>query len=203
MANDNLMKPIKLLGWTESRKPHTVSCLFQLECRGDHVHPSCRFPSLLAQEADANAAHDPSRKLRVHLSRVGRPFGHCQRPGASGNNRNSGTISFSWPANEYKPTTDLLTCLNFQISRLLVVNPETRYTATDALNHPFFQQYVVAEVRHFSPYRKFKVGSVIIDSINYSNCWFILHIFAGKHFTALLDSHISKTTNKLKQWIKI
>uniref|UniRef100_A0A8C2E6T6 phosphorylase kinase n=1 Tax=Cyprinus carpio TaxID=7962 RepID=A0A8C2E6T6_CYPCA len=43
------------------------------------------------------------------------------------------------------------------ISRLLVVNPEARYTAKDALNHPFFQQYVVAEVRHFSPYRKFKV----------------------------------------------
>ncbi|XP_063061495.1 phosphorylase b kinase gamma catalytic chain, skeletal muscle/heart isoform-like [Engraulis encrasicolus] len=43
------------------------------------------------------------------------------------------------------------------ISRMLVVNPAERYTATDALNHPFFQQYVVAEVRHFSPLRKFKV----------------------------------------------
>ncbi|XP_012693409.1 phosphorylase kinase, gamma 1a (muscle) [Clupea harengus] len=43
------------------------------------------------------------------------------------------------------------------ISRMLVVNPAERYTATDALNHPFFQQYVVAEVRHFSPIRKFKV----------------------------------------------
>ncbi|XP_073779251.1 phosphorylase kinase, gamma 1a (muscle) isoform X1 [Danio rerio] len=43
------------------------------------------------------------------------------------------------------------------ISKMLVVNPEKRFTATDALNHPFFQQYVVAEVRHFSPYRKFKV----------------------------------------------
>lgn len=40
---------------------------------------------------------------------------------------------------------------------MLVVNPEQRYTANDALNHPFFQQYVVEEVRHFSPYRKFKV----------------------------------------------
>lgn len=85
MANDKLMKPVYiiLLIWTELRKI-THRCLFQLECRGDHVHPSCRFPSLLAQEADANAAHDPSRKLRVHLSGVGRPFGHCQRPGASG-----------------------------------------------------------------------------------------------------------------------
>uniref|UniRef100_A0A8B9JS68 phosphorylase kinase n=1 Tax=Astyanax mexicanus TaxID=7994 RepID=A0A8B9JS68_ASTMX len=43
------------------------------------------------------------------------------------------------------------------ISRLLVVDPQSRYTATEALNHPFFQQYEVTEVRHFSPYRKFKV----------------------------------------------
>lgn len=58
-----------------------------------------------------------------------------------------------------KRTLDLclMICKPFQISRMLVVNPEMRYTATDALNHPFFQQYVVAEVRHFSPLRKFKV----------------------------------------------
>ncbi|KAM9321448.1 phosphorylase b kinase gamma catalytic chain, skeletal muscle/heart isoform [Gastrophryne carolinensis] len=43
------------------------------------------------------------------------------------------------------------------ISRLLVVNPEKRLTAEEALAHAFFQQYVVEEVRHFSPYRKFKV----------------------------------------------
>lgn len=43
------------------------------------------------------------------------------------------------------------------ISRLLVVNPEKRLTADEALAHSFFQQYVVEEVRHFSPYRKFKV----------------------------------------------
>ncbi|KAM4699325.1 phosphorylase b kinase gamma catalytic chain, skeletal muscle/heart isoform 1-T3 [Discoglossus pictus] len=43
------------------------------------------------------------------------------------------------------------------ISRLLVVNPEKRLTADEALTQPFFQQYVVEEVRHFSPYRKFKV----------------------------------------------
>ncbi|XP_069470975.1 phosphorylase b kinase gamma catalytic chain, skeletal muscle/heart isoform [Ambystoma mexicanum] len=43
------------------------------------------------------------------------------------------------------------------IARLLVVNPERRLTAVEALAHPFFQQYVVEEVRHFSPYRKFKV----------------------------------------------
>ncbi|XP_056412475.1 phosphorylase b kinase gamma catalytic chain, skeletal muscle/heart isoform [Hyla sarda] len=43
------------------------------------------------------------------------------------------------------------------IARLLVVNPERRLTAEEALAHPFFQQYVVEEVRHFSPYRRFKV----------------------------------------------
>lgn len=48
----------------------------------------------------------------------------------------------------------------FQISRMLVVDPKQRYTATDALNHPFFSQYVVAEVRQFSPYRRFKVRRV-------------------------------------------
>ena len=47
--------------------------------------------------------------------------------------------------------------LCFQISRMLVVDPKQRYTARDALNHPFFSQYVVAEVRQFTPYRRFKV----------------------------------------------
>lgn len=45
-----------------------------------------------------------------------------------------------------------------QISRFLVVDPQQRYTAGEALAHPFFQQYDVEEVRHFSPFRKFKVG---------------------------------------------
>uniref|UniRef100_A0A8D0G7S4 phosphorylase kinase n=1 Tax=Sphenodon punctatus TaxID=8508 RepID=A0A8D0G7S4_SPHPU len=43
------------------------------------------------------------------------------------------------------------------ISRFLVVNPQKRYLAEDALAHPFFQQYVVEEVRHFSPLSKFRV----------------------------------------------
>lgn len=46
----------------------------------------------------------------------------------------------------------------FQVSRFLVVRPESRCTAEEALAHPFFQQYVVEEVRHFSPRGKFKVG---------------------------------------------
>ncbi|XP_026051859.1 phosphorylase b kinase gamma catalytic chain, skeletal muscle/heart isoform-like [Carassius auratus] len=43
------------------------------------------------------------------------------------------------------------------ITRLLVVDPKSHCTATEALNHPFFQQYVVAEAHHFSHHRKFKV----------------------------------------------
>lgn len=45
-----------------------------------------------------------------------------------------------------------------QISRFLVVDPRQRYTAGQALAHPFFQQYDVEEVRHFTPFRRFKVG---------------------------------------------
>lgn len=48
-----------------------------------------------------------------------------------------------------------------QISRFLVVDPQRRYTAREALAHPFFQQYDVEEVRHFSPFRKFKVRLVL------------------------------------------
>ncbi|KAI4878745.1 hypothetical protein NFI96_007881 [Prochilodus magdalenae] len=64
----------------------------------------------------------------------------------------AGKYDFSSP--EWDDRSDTVKDL---ISRLLVVDPQSRYTATDALNHPFFQQYEVAEVRHFSPYRKFKV----------------------------------------------
>lgn len=46
-----------------------------------------------------------------------------------------------------------------QVSRFLVVQPQNRCTAEEALAHPFFQQYVVEEVRHFSPRGKFKVLS--------------------------------------------
>lgn len=44
-----------------------------------------------------------------------------------------------------------------QVSRFLVVQPQSCCTAEEALAHPFFQQYVVEEVRHFSPRGKFKV----------------------------------------------
>ncbi|KAF4098516.1 phosphorylase kinase, gamma 1b (muscle) isoform X1 [Onychostoma macrolepis] len=64
----------------------------------------------------------------------------------------AGKYEFSSP--EWDDRSDTVKDL---ISRLLVVDPQSRYTATEALNHPFFQQYVVAEVRNFSPYRKFKV----------------------------------------------
>ncbi|XP_066501796.1 phosphorylase kinase, gamma 1b (muscle) [Hoplias malabaricus] len=64
----------------------------------------------------------------------------------------AGKYDFSSP--EWDDRSDTVKDL---ISRLLVVDPYRRYTASDALNHAFFQQYEVAEVRHFSPYRKFKV----------------------------------------------
>lgn len=44
-----------------------------------------------------------------------------------------------------------------QVSRFLVVKPQDRCSAEEALAHPFFQEYVVEEVRHFSPRGKFKV----------------------------------------------
>lgn len=64
----------------------------------------------------------------------------------------AGKYDFTSP--EWEDRSDTVKDL---ISRMLVVNPQQRYTATDALNHPFFSEYVVAEVRQFSPYRRFKV----------------------------------------------
>ncbi|CAH2222726.1 phosphorylase b kinase gamma catalytic chain, skeletal muscle heart isoform [Pelobates cultripes] len=64
----------------------------------------------------------------------------------------SGQYEFGSP--EWDDRSDTVKDL---IARLLVVNPERRLTADEALAHSFFQQYVVEEVRHFSPYRKFKV----------------------------------------------
>ncbi|XP_069057789.1 phosphorylase b kinase gamma catalytic chain, liver/testis isoform [Pleurodeles waltl] len=57
------------------------------------------------------------------------------------------------------------------ISRLLVVDPDERFTADQALQHPFFQSYEREEVRHFSPYRKFRVAIwTVLASIRiYSN----------------------------------
>lgn len=57
------------------------------------------------------------------------------------------------------------------ISRLLVVDPDERLTADQALQHPFFQSYEREEVRHFSPYRKFRVAIwTVLASIRiYSN----------------------------------
>ncbi|MEJ1282140.1 phosphorylase kinase gamma 1 [Cricetulus griseus] len=45
------------------------------------------------------------------------------------------------------------------VSRFLVLQPQDRCSAEEALAHPFFQQYVVEEVRHFSPRGKFKEAS--------------------------------------------
>ncbi|XP_072318969.1 phosphorylase b kinase gamma catalytic chain, skeletal muscle/heart isoform-like [Eucyclogobius newberryi] len=64
----------------------------------------------------------------------------------------AGKYNFASP--EWEDRSDTVKDL---ISRMLVVNPKQRYTATEALNHPFFSQYVVDEVRQFTPYRRFKV----------------------------------------------
>ncbi|KAI3354293.1 hypothetical protein L3Q82_018835, partial [Scortum barcoo] len=64
----------------------------------------------------------------------------------------AGNYDFSSP--EWEDRSDTVKDL---ISRMLVVDPRQRYTATDVLNHSFFSQYVVNEVRQFSPYRRFKV----------------------------------------------
>ncbi|XP_006889709.1 PREDICTED: phosphorylase b kinase gamma catalytic chain, skeletal muscle/heart isoform isoform X1 [Elephantulus edwardii] len=48
------------------------------------------------------------------------------------------------------------------ISRFLVVDPQRRCTAEEALAHPFFQQYVVEEVRHISPRGKFKAIALTV-----------------------------------------
>uniref|UniRef100_A0A3Q4MHZ2 Phosphorylase kinase, gamma 1a (muscle) n=1 Tax=Neolamprologus brichardi TaxID=32507 RepID=A0A3Q4MHZ2_NEOBR len=64
----------------------------------------------------------------------------------------AGTYDFSSP--EWEDRSDTVKDL---ISRMLVVNPKQRFTATDVLNHSFFSQYVVHEVRQFTPFRRFKV----------------------------------------------
>ncbi|XP_054849195.1 phosphorylase b kinase gamma catalytic chain, liver/testis isoform [Eublepharis macularius] len=43
------------------------------------------------------------------------------------------------------------------ISRLLLVDPAERLTAEQALQHSFFQRCGTRELRHFSPYHKFRV----------------------------------------------
>ncbi|XP_006033347.1 phosphorylase b kinase gamma catalytic chain, skeletal muscle/heart isoform [Alligator sinensis] len=64
----------------------------------------------------------------------------------------SGNYQFGSP--EWDDRSDTVKDL---ISHFLVVNPQKRYTASEALAHPFFQQYIVEEVRSFSPFRKFRV----------------------------------------------
>ncbi|XP_003895994.1 phosphorylase b kinase gamma catalytic chain, skeletal muscle/heart isoform isoform X3 [Macaca nemestrina] len=69
----------------------------------------------------------------------------------------SGNYQFGSP--EWDDYSDTVKDL---VSRFLVVQPQNRYTAEEALAHPFFQQYVVEEVRHFSPRGKFKVIAVTV-----------------------------------------
>uniref|UniRef100_A0A2K5R5V6 phosphorylase kinase n=1 Tax=Cebus imitator TaxID=2715852 RepID=A0A2K5R5V6_CEBIM len=69
----------------------------------------------------------------------------------------SGNYQFGSP--EWDDYSDTVKDL---VSRFLVVQPQSRCTAEEALAHPFFQQYVVEEVRHFSPRGKFKVIAVTV-----------------------------------------
>jgi len=69
----------------------------------------------------------------------------------------SGNYQFGSP--EWDDYSDTVKDL---VSRFLVVNPQGRYSAEEALAHPFFQQYVVEEVRHFSPRGKFKVIALTV-----------------------------------------
>ncbi|XP_043858657.1 phosphorylase b kinase gamma catalytic chain, skeletal muscle/heart isoform isoform X1 [Dromiciops gliroides] len=69
----------------------------------------------------------------------------------------SGNYQFGSP--EWDDRSDTVKDL---ISHLLVLSPQQRYTAEEALAHPFFQQYVVQEVRHFSPRGKFKVIALTV-----------------------------------------
>ncbi|KAM9801403.1 phosphorylase b kinase gamma catalytic chain, skeletal muscle/heart isoform-like [Neosynchiropus ocellatus] len=64
----------------------------------------------------------------------------------------AGKYDFSSP--EWEDRSDTVKDL---ICRMLVVDPRQRCTAAEALSHPFFSQYVVDEVRQFTPYRRFKV----------------------------------------------
>ena len=51
----------------------------------------------------------------------------------------------------------------FQISRLLVTDPQIRISASEALDHPFLQKQPVT-FRVFSAKRKFKVHEIILFS---------------------------------------
>ncbi|XP_008587678.1 PREDICTED: phosphorylase b kinase gamma catalytic chain, skeletal muscle/heart isoform [Galeopterus variegatus] len=69
----------------------------------------------------------------------------------------SGNYQFGSP--EWDDYSDTVKDL---VSRFLVVSPQGRCTAEEALAHPFFQQYAVEEVRHFSPRGKFKVIALTV-----------------------------------------
>lgn len=125
----------------------------QMEFRGHHVHAAGRLSPLLAQETDADAAHDLGRNLRLLVSRVGGPLRHRQRLGRPPSETRLSHIKIRDGRTNQTPCVCTL-----QISRMLVVDPKQRFTAMDVLNHSFFSQYVVDEVREFSPYRRFKVS---------------------------------------------
>lgn len=76
------------------------------------------------------------------------------------------------PCQEGPPSIDVFRSVSFsQVSRFLVVSPKGRCSAEEALAHPFFQQYKVEEVRHFSPRGKFKVLKLACHSGPRGRCY--------------------------------
>uniref|UniRef100_A0A4W3IKK6 phosphorylase kinase n=1 Tax=Callorhinchus milii TaxID=7868 RepID=A0A4W3IKK6_CALMI len=128
----------------------------------EHLRELCGTPGYLAPEileCSMNEAH-PGYSTQVDLWSCGvimytllagsPPFWHRKqmlmlRMIMDGN--------YNYDSPEWEDHSDTVKDL---ISHLLVVDPDKRYTAEQALAHPFFQQYIVEEVRNFSPYRKFK-----------------------------------------------
>ena len=64
-------------------------------------------------------------------------------------------IMYSWVSTSL---TKMHCPVSFQISRLLVVDPKRRLTASEALEHPFFQQLQLPVKAGFNAKRKLKVS---------------------------------------------
>lgn len=80
---------------------------------------------------------------------------------------------------------------------MLVVDPKQRFTATDVLNHSFFSQYVVHEVRQFTPFRRFKVRNTRFYQTKNLKFSYLRDIFYG----IFIISRSKYNPNSKKTWI--